>query len=553
MRIGKIALMTGVAAVAMMTAAGAQTVNSATKTADIKDADKPLVLAQNSPSSSASSMSNAELAARLQALEDAMAASADRASADRTRLSTLEQGYNSAVWSFDNGRPSLATGDGRFTFNVRMRFQTDYASFMQDQNHQAGFVGPNDLGSGAVMRRAYIGFDGKVYKDFAYDVRFNFGGSNGGGTAGGNEGDALLNRFYLSYTGIPNWHFSVGVLEPVFAGELSQSSSALPFIERTEIDNIASQYGAGDTRRGIEIGWSKTDTFWAGDNLAVTSSFTGGTTGTTTGHGSGTGTAPGGDEQSQWIMRLSDRVWSDGLSNLQFGFNYGMMIYTGGTGAGGGTVNLQDRPQMRVDGTRLISTGSINAKTGDMYSFDMQGNLDNFYLAGEWAKFSLDRQCGAGTFVAGPCFGGNSLTVADHPSFEGWYVEGTWILTGETKPYTAQAINNEVGAFGNPVPSRPFSLDGESWGAWELTARYSDMNLNYNPTQLASTSQLAGITGGDERIVTLGVNWYLNRNVKLQFNDMIVKIKKSSNSSLANFNNMSQDLNILGVRLAFAN
>ena len=511
MKMGKMTLMSGVAVIAMIAATGAQAAGSG----DLNSVDKPLVLAQN-VSPSTSSMSNAELAARLQALEDAMASQQERAQSDRTRLSTLEQGYNSAVWSFDNGRPSLATGDGRFTFNVRMRFQTDFASFMQDKDHPPGFVGPNDLGSGAVMRRAYVGFDGKVYKDFAYDVRFNFGGSNGGGaTPAGNEGDPLLNRFYLSYTGIQDWHFSVGVLEPVFAGELSQSSSALPFIERTEIDNIASQYGAGDTRRGIEIGWSKTDLLWAGDNLAVTTSFTGGTTGTSTGHGSGTGTAPGGDEQSQWIIRLSDRLWSNGLSNFQIGGNYGKLLYTGGTGAGGGTVNLQDRPQMRVDGTRLISTGNVNAKTGQMFSFDFQGNLDSLYMAGEWAEFQLDRQCGAGTFTSGPCFGGSSQTVADTPTFHGWYLEGTWVLTGETKPYTAAAINNEVGAFGNPVPSRPFSLDGESWGAWELTARYSDMNLNYNPTQLASSSQLAGITGGDERIVTLGVNWYLNRNVKI--------------------------------------
>ena len=553
MRIGKIALMSGVAAIAMVTAAGAQTVKSTA----LQDADKPLVLAQNSPSASSSSMSNAELAARLQALEDAMSSQQERAMSDRTRLSTLEQGYNSAVWTFDNGRPSLATGDGRFTFNVRMRFQTDYASFMQDETHQAGFVGPNDLGSGAVMRRAYVGFDGRVYRDFAYDVRFNFGGSNGGGaTPAGNEGDPLLNRFYLSYTGIQDWHFSVGVLEPVFAGELTQSSSALMFIERPEIDNIAQQYGAGDTRRGIEIGWSKPDTFWAGDNPQVTTSFTGGTTGTTTGHGSGTGTAPGGDEQSQWIIRVADRLWSNGLSNFQVGANYGMLIYTGGTGAGGGVVNLQDRPQMRVDGTRLISTGNVNAKTGQMFSFDFQSNFDKLYLGGEWSEFQLDRQCGTaptGGFTSGPCFGGSSLTVADTPTFHGWYLEGTWILTGETKPYVAQAINNEVGAFGNPVPSRPFSLDGDSWGAWELAARYSDTNLNYNPTQLASSSRLAGITGGDERIITLGINWYMNRNVKLQLNDMIVKVKRSSTSAAANFNNMSQDLNILGVRLAFAN
>ena len=62
--------------------------------------------------------------------------------------------------------------------------------------------------------------------------------------------------------------------------------------------------------------------------------------------------------------------------------------------------------------------------------------------------------------------------------------------------------------------------------------------------------QLAGINGGAERIVTLGINWYMNRNVKLQVNDMIVKVNRGIASNL---NRDSQDLNILGVRLAFAN
>jgi phosphate-selective porin OprO/OprP len=540
MRIGKIALLGGVAVLAMAAAAGAQAADAG---------DKPLVLAQNvSPANG--SISNAELSSRLQAVEDALAAQQERAMADRTRLSTLEQGYNSAVWSFDNGRPSFASGDGRFTFNVRMRFQSDFVSYDQDpaSSRPAGFNGVNDLSTGAVMRRAYLGFDGKVYNDFAYDVRFNVGGSNGGVSGGSppaGEGDPLLNRIYLSYIGIPNWHFSVGVLEPVFAGELTTSSSALLFMERPEIDNIASDsYGAGDPRRGIEIGWSKTDTFWPGDNLAITGSFTGARSGTPAGHG------PGGDEQSQILGRISDRLWSDGLSNFQLGFNYSKVLYSGNS-AGGGVqaLNLQDRPQARVDGTRLISTGNIAAKTADMWSVDVMTNLQNFYFQGEYSRFNVDRQCGS--LAGGACSGGNSQTVADHPSFFGWYLEGTWILTGETKPYTPQAINNEVGAFGNPVPSRPFSLNGDSWGAWEVALRYSDTNLNWNPTQFASPTQLAGILGGEERIVTLGLNWYMNRNVKLQVNDMIVKLKRGS--SVANLNSMSQDLNILGVRLAFAN
>src|SRR5581483_1947771 len=117
---------------------------------------------------------------RVKALEDAVNAQNDRASSDRTRLSTLEQAYNSAVWTFDNGRPTLATGDGRFTMSVRLRMQTDFAGFQQDSTHPAGFAGPADLSSGAVIRRAYFGVEGYVYKDFWYEFRMNGGGSDGG-------------------------------------------------------------------------------------------------------------------------------------------------------------------------------------------------------------------------------------------------------------------------------------------------------------------------------------------------------------------------------------
>ena len=78
-------------------------------------------------------------AARLQALEERIDSNAERVMADRTRLSTMEQSYNSASWPFDNGRPTFASGDGRFTMSIRTRFQTDFAGFMQDDSNPAGF------------------------------------------------------------------------------------------------------------------------------------------------------------------------------------------------------------------------------------------------------------------------------------------------------------------------------------------------------------------------------------------------------------------------------
>ena len=88
-----------------------------------------------------------------------------------------------------------------------------------------------------------------------------------------------------------------------------------------------------------------------------------------------------------------------------------------------------------------------------------------------------------------------------------------------------------------------------------MAARYSDTDLNWMQSRLAvtntaGTSQLAGVLGGEERILDLGVNWYLNRNVRLMIDDMIVSVKKGT---AAIPNRDGQDLNIVGVRLQFAN
>ena len=104
--------------------------------------------------------------------------------------------------------------------------------------------------------------------------------------------------------------------------------------------------------------------------------------------------------------------------------------------------------------------------------------------------------------------------------------------------------------FQSPVPSQPFSLRGDSWGAWELVARYSDTDLNWNGNRAQTASQLAGVLGGREKIFDIGINWYMNRNVKLQIHDSFVSVDKGTALLPTN---QSQDLNILGVRLQFSN
>jgi phosphate-selective porin OprO/OprP len=88
----------------------------------------------------------------------------------------------------------------------------------------------------------------------------------------------------------------------------------------------------------------------------------------------------------------------------------------------------------------------------------------------------------------------------------GWYLSGTWAVTGEHK---ADGLN---------TPRRPFLQGGA--GAIELAARIDELTFGSVATDgLPSTSPRADVVSGNSnRAVTAGVNWYLNRFVKVQAN-----------------------------------
>lgn len=516
---GKSVLMAGVAAVALV--AMGQAGFAAKKAADKKAVDAPATAAAQAPAQSGPT--NAELAARIQALEDAMQTTETKAQSDHSRLSALEQNVNDTVVSFSNARPTITSGDGRFSMAIRVRFQSDVASFMQDNPAATSNTAEyKDLSSGSVIRRAFLGVEGKAFDDFWYEFRYNAGGSQ---AETGGTNSSVLSIARIAYTGIPHLRVNLGVIEPAFTLEGTTSSGQLMFMERPSIDAIATgTYGGGDGRRGVELAYQYENLFLPGDNFVLTGAVTGSTVGTTATHGNGN------DEPLQYLGRLSYRVWSDGVSNVVLGFS-GASADTMSKAA---TFNLGDTPEIRVDNTKLISTGSIAARHSSMYAFDGSLNIENFYLAGEYANFEVDRMPSTTAAVNG-----------GHPNFSGWYVEGSWILTGETKGYNVNATNNEIGGWAGPKVARPFSWSGDSWGAWELVARYSNTDLNWHP------DLVTGIRGGEQKIFTVGVNWYLNNVVRLGLYDEVVSVDKSK--AYNDYTKLGQDMNVFGLRLQFSN
>ena len=86
-------------------------------------------------------------------------------------------------------------------------------------------------------------------------------------------------------------------------------------------------------------------------------------------------------------------------------------------------------------------------------------------------------------------------------NFDGFYASAGWFLTGETRPYDPQKA-----CFARVIPQRNFNCGRGGWGAWELAARYSFVNLNSENVQ-----------GGKMSMLMTGLNWYLHPNLKMRF------------------------------------
>jgi phosphate-selective porin OprO and OprP len=77
------------------------------------------------------------------------------------------------------------------------------------------------------------------------------------------------------------------------------------------------------------------------------------------------------------------------------------------------------------------------------------------------------------------------------------------------------ALTGENASFRGLTPARNFDLSENTWGAFEVVARYGELDVDddvfplfANPAVSASKARTAGF----------GVNWYLNRNVKISAN-----------------------------------
>lgn len=102
------------------------------------------------------------------------------------------------------------------------------------------------------------------------------------------------------------------------------------------------------------------------------------------------------------------------------------------------------------------------------------------------------------------------VEMQDLPDFisKGWYLTGTWLITGEEK---SEDLN----------PKRVF-LTGRGLGALELAIRYEGLQFGSasHPGIASRSARAPNIMENSDRALTLGATWYLNRFAKIQVNNI---------------------------------
>lgn len=413
------------------------------------------------------------------------------------------------VVTMPNNRPTICTADGQNCVAITSRVHWDVGGYNFRPNTAATV--PQKLDSGENVRRARIGVVGKFLEDWNFALIYDFGGSAdgfGGAAAGSDPGGGVsgIENAYLSYTGLKPFGgkmaIEAGIMDLAWTMDESTSSNDIAFMERASVGIVAQNIAAGDFRSAAGARWYN-DVFYAGAYV----------TGPTTGaiHSASSALPPGTSEQYGATARVAGQVVSGNDYSVHLGADAEWLIQPPrNLIANTQTLTLSDRPELRIDPTTLISTGAIaNVSGAQVYGVEAAATYGPLWVQGEYYWFNIDR--GANTAVAP--IGTSSL------NFQGGYAQAAYVLTGESRKY-----NPGNAAYGGVKPNNPFSINGGGWGAWEIAARYSTMNLN---DQLATA---AGIAGGRQDVYTLALNWYVNGNVRFMLDYLHGTVSKQASA-----------------------
>jgi len=379
----------------------------------------------------------------------------------------------------------VQTADKKFRVHVGGRTQFD-GVWIADTDNLAGAGGAGD-GDAVDFRRARLRIDGTMYEFIDWAVEYDFVNSvnDNVGLQPAGENNVVdvpaPTDLWFNFARVPLFgNVRVGNMKEPLGFEHQISSRFLEFMERSYIQDVFT----GAFNNGFTPGVMLWNTFHDERGTWHTGVFK---------NTVNVFAFNVGDGEYAWTSRLTYLLWEEdeGADLLHVGV--------------AGSIRDPDNDQLRYR-TRMSvrnGPGALNPVIADTAQFicDAQD-----VLGGElaWNRGPL---CVQAEYMGG----WNQDSVGNFGAFNGvplgttyvdsWYAEALWFLTGEHRAY-----EHDRGAFGRVKPNENFNFHG-GCGAWQIGARYQRLNLNRD-----------GLVGGVVEDVTIGLNWFLNPNLKLQWN-----------------------------------
>jgi phosphate-selective porin OprO/OprP len=383
----------------------------------------------------------------------------------------------------------LESADDRFHLHLGGVGQIDSTWLIGPQSvFAAPGGGSNGVGNAqaTLLRRAILQADGDILGQFDYIVEFDFANAS-------NDNSGLQPPSFGNLTSSPApLNIWMQVRDVPFLGSVrvgnqvkpigmtnNTSLTSLPFMERP--DNNDAFYGPFDNGYALGISarnWAESEriTWQYGIYQPATNVF--GVALNKYSTGARVTALPWYEEGGRRLLHLGLGYWSGEIVQDQLRVRARTL--------------LRNAPGFAVP--VLVDTGEVPGSKQYTIAPEFAMVLGPLTIQAEWAGQFLTQAVATNGQDQGTVF------------YHGGYVEALYFLTGEHQDYLRRE-----GVFGRVVPLHDYHCKkgDPCWGcgAWQIGTRFSYLNLNDKAIQ-----------GGRVYDWTVGLNWFLNPNMKVQLN-----------------------------------
>jgi len=349
---------------------------------------------------------------------------------------------------------TFASANTNFAVSLHAVLQADSRTFFNEHG-----LNGND---GFILRRARPILSGTVFRDFDYLFVPDFGGSTV------QIFDALLNYRYQ-----PGLQLQVGKFKSPIGLEALVTDRNTLFNERSLATDLVPNRDLGAELHGDLFGGAAS---YAAGVFNGAPDY------------SGTTANSSYDNNKAFAGRLFLQPWITSAVAPLKGLGFGLA------------------------GSYEVDRSATNASaTGLTPGYNTDGQQKFFaYSSGVFANGTHWRLSPQGYYYYGPLGLLGEYVISDQEVTRGkssadlqntaWEVTGSWLLTGENATY------------GVVIPRHPFNPRNGQWGAWQIVARYANLNVDDKafPTFASSAS-----SASSARAWSVGLNWYLNENIRM--------------------------------------